>query len=41
MTTAVWGLMLEFVTPGDLLAATRAARQAGYRRMDSYTPYAV
>jgi len=41
MTTAVWGLMVEFSSPGDVLAATRAARQAGYRRMDAYTPYAV
>jgi hypothetical protein len=41
MTTAVWGLMLEFATPAELLAATRAANQAGYRRMDAYTPYHV
>ena len=41
MTTAVWGLMLEFATPSELLAATRAVNQAGYRRMDAYTPYHV
>ena len=37
----VYGLMIEFLTAQDLLAATRRARQAGYRQMDAYTPYPV
>ncbi len=41
MTTAVWGLMVEFATSAEVLAAVRAARLAGYRRMDAYSPYAV
>ncbi len=35
------GIMAEFAQPEQLLAATRAAYQAGYRKMDAYTPYAV
>ncbi len=37
----VFGLMAEFETVDALFAATRRARQAGYREMDAYTPYAV
>jgi hypothetical protein len=39
--TRLFGLMAEFVTADALMAATRRARQAGYREMDAYTPYAV
>ena len=35
------GIMAEFAEPEQLLAATRAAYKAGYRKMDAYTPYAV
>lgn len=35
------GLLAEFETPGDLIAAARRAREAGYRRMDAYTPYPI
>ena len=38
---AIYGLMVEFLTAEEVLAATRAARKAGYRRMDAYTPYSV
>jgi hypothetical protein len=37
----LYGLMAEFLTAEEILAATRAARQAGYRDMDAYTPYTV
>ena len=37
----VYGLLAEFPQPEDLLAAARAARAAGYRRMDAYTPFPV
>ena len=33
--------MVEFLTAAEVLAATRRARQAGYRQMDAYTPYPV
>jgi hypothetical protein len=33
--------MAEFLTAAEVLAAARAARKAGYRKMDAYTPYPV
>lgn len=37
----VYGLLAEFETPGDLIEAARRAREAGYRRLDAYTPYPI
>ena len=37
----IYGLMAEFDNPGDLVAAARKAREAGYRKMDAYTPFPV
>lgn len=39
--TSIFGLMAEFETPQQVLAAVKQARQAGYREMDAYTPYTV
>jgi hypothetical protein len=39
--TPIHGLMVEFLTAQDVLAATRHARRAGYSQMDAYTPYPV
>ncbi len=36
-----WGLLAEFETPDELLHAARHAREAGYRRMDAYTPFPI
>lgn len=36
-----YGVMAEFADPDDLLAATRAAREAGYRRIEAYSPYPI
>jgi hypothetical protein len=36
-----WGLLAEFETPDELLRAARGAREAGYRRMDAYTPFPI
>lgn len=36
-----YGLMAEFTDEEALLEAARAARAAGYTRMDAYTPYPV
>jgi hypothetical protein len=41
MSALVWGLMAEFGSPAELLAATRRAYAAGYRRMDAYSPFPV
>jgi len=38
---ALYGLMAEFDTPGELLAAARRAHAEGYRRMDAHTPFPV
>lgn len=35
------GLMAEFATSDDILAATRRAHAAGYRHLDAYTPFPV
>ncbi len=35
------GLMAEFETPDALLGAVRAARQAGYSRLEAYSPHPV
>jgi hypothetical protein len=45
MTTAprthLYGLLAEFDRPDTLLHAARAARNAGYKTMDAYTPFPV
>jgi len=33
--------MAEFATPHDLLSAAEAARSAGYRRLDAFTPFPI
>ena len=38
---SLYGLMIEFLTPQEILAAVRGARREGYRDMDAYTPYPV
>jgi Alternative complex III, ActD subunit len=37
----IYGLMAEFTTPEELLAAVHRAREEGYRHMDAYTPFPV
>ncbi len=37
----LYGLMAEFETAEQLLAATRRSWAAGYRKMDAYTPHPV
>ena len=39
--SSVFGVMAEFGTADDLIRATRAARLAGYTRLDGYSPYPV
>jgi Protein of unknown function (DUF3341) len=38
---ALHGVMAEFKTADELILATRKAREAGYSRMDGYSPYPV
>src|SRR5215471_12802639 len=37
----IYGVMAEFDTPEELMHAVEKAREAGYRRMDAYTPFPV
>jgi hypothetical protein len=38
---ALHGLMAEFATPDEILAAARRSRQQGYRKVEAYAPYSV
>jgi hypothetical protein len=37
----LFGVMGEFSTPEDLLAATKKAREVGYKHVEAYTPFPV
>jgi hypothetical protein len=37
----LYGLMAEFENPADLVVAAREAREAGYVKLDAYTPYPI
>jgi Protein of unknown function (DUF3341) len=41
MSAPVHGLMAEFDNPTALVAAARAAREKGYRRLDAYSPFPI
>ena len=41
MIHTLYGLLAEFDDPTALVAAIRIAREAGYRRMEAYTPFPV
>jgi hypothetical protein len=36
-----YGLMAEFDNPTDVVAAARAVREAGYRRIDAFSPFPI
>jgi ActD protein len=37
----LYGLLAAFHAPADVVAAARAAREAGYVRLDAYSPYPI
>jgi hypothetical protein len=37
----IYGLMAEFETPTDVVAAARSAYEEGYRSMDAFSPYPI
>src|SRR4051812_17742768 len=41
MPTNLYGLLAEFKTADELLAAARAARAEGYQRIEAYAPFPV
>ena len=40
-TAPLYGLMAEFESPDELMVAANRAREAGYKKMDAYTPFAI
>ena len=40
-TRPPFGLMAEFETPAALVGAARRAREAGYTKIDAYSPYPI
>jgi len=38
---ALYGIMAEFDNPSDLVAAARQTHDAGYRRVNGYSPYPI
>lgn len=41
MRKPIYGLMAEFDNPTALVAAARRTREAGYRKMDAYSPFPI
>lgn len=41
MTRPIYGCIAEFESADTLVDAVRRAREAGYRRLETYTPYAI
>ncbi len=39
--TPIYGLMAEFDSPSDLVAAAERTRGAGYKKIDAYSPFPV
>ncbi|MDP9055179.1 MAG: DUF3341 domain-containing protein [Acidobacteriota bacterium] len=37
----LYGLMAEFETAGELVAAARRTREAGFKKFDAYTPFPI
>ena len=40
-TSPLYGLMAEFENAGDLVAAARRTREAGFKRFDAYSPFPI
>jgi hypothetical protein len=38
---ALYGLLAEFATPEDVVRAAQKVREAGYRKVDGYSPYPI
>ena len=41
MSESVYGLVAKFDTPDEVVAATRSAREAGYEKMEAYSPFPI
>jgi len=40
-TNSLYGLMAEFISAEELLEASKRASEAGYRKMDAYSPFPI
>ncbi|HZS98523.1 MAG TPA: DUF3341 domain-containing protein, partial [Terriglobales bacterium] len=40
-TTRIYGIMAEFDSASDLVAAARRTHQSGYQKIDAYSPFPV
>ncbi len=40
-TTRIYGMMAEFDSASDLVAAARKTHEAGYRKIDAYSPFPI
>jgi len=41
MSQSVYGMIARFDTPEAVVEATRRAREAGYKRMEAYSPFPI
>ena len=41
LAPSIYGIMGEFDNPSDLVAAARRTYEAGYRRVNGYSPYPI
>ena len=39
--TPIYGIMAEFDSPSDLVAAARRTHEAGYQKIDAYSPFPI
>src|SRR5438128_10276617 len=39
--TQIYGMMAEFDTPDSIVHAARLTHEAGYRRIDAYSPFPI
>jgi hypothetical protein len=40
-TTPIYGMMAEFDSPSDLVAAAHKTHDAGYKKIDAYSPFPI
>ena len=40
-TTPIYGMMAEFDSPTDLVAAAHKTHEAGYKKIDAYSPFPI
>jgi hypothetical protein len=41
ITTPIYGLLAEFRSPAEVVAAARRVKEAGYKKVDGYSPYPI